>query len=399
MSAGDVHSILYRGTDPLNAQFKPSYDPSKKTTRLRAGKGPIAPVADDDRGLKTAPESSAASRRLQRLKARTPIEGGTRRPAEAVVIVAATSATIRDEGEVPGGGGDTEAPAVVGGGDMLREEAIRLRKLEEQQLEEIEMEEGEEDDDIIDEDDASTAHASIVYKPKFITKSERNSTKRKELDELKEKLREAQELDRLEERVNESKSLVKDLSIVEEVPTRVRFSNLDDEEMPDDNDDLHAEEEFEKWKIRELTRLKRDKEEEAEREIFLKEVERRRNMTDEERVKDDERLDKLLPQKEDKQKYRFLQKYHHKGAFFQDKAQTGEEPLYLRDFGAPTNDDLVDRSALPKPMQLRRDKFGKVGQTKYTHLTDIDTTDRTSGWFKKTNDAKEQPPAKRARGN
>lgn len=36
----------------------------------------------------------------------------------------------------------------------------------------------------------------------------------------------------------------------------------------------------------------------------------------------------------------------------------------------------MDKSALPKAMQVRRDKFGKLGQTKYTHLADQDTTDK-----------------------
>lgn len=50
--------------------------------------------------------------------------------------------------------------------------------------------------------------------------------------------------------------------------------------------------------------------------------------------------------------------------------------IFKRDFTAPTLEDKIDKSVLPKAMQVRRDKFGKVGQTKYTHLADQDTTDR-----------------------
>eukprot|EP01069_Polyplicarium_translucidae_P010520 Polyplicarium_translucidae@DN3382_c1_g1_i10.p3 len=150
--------------------------------------------------------------------------------------------------------------------------------------------------------------------------------------------------------------------------------------MPDDDDDVHPEEEFELWKIRELKRLKRDREERAARDIFLEEIERRRNMTEEERKLDDARLDALQPAKETRRKYQFLQKYYHSGAFFQDQAQSGEEPLYLRDINAPTCGDMVDRSALPKPMQVRRDRWGKAGQVKHTHLAADDTTDKTSAW-------------------
>ena len=50
--------------------------------------------------------------------------------------------------------------------------------------------------------------------------------------------------------------------------------------------------------------------------------------------------------------------------------------ILKRDVTAPVLEDKVDKAALPKIMQVRRDKFGKIGQTKYTHLADQDTTDR-----------------------
>jgi len=54
-----------------------------------------------------------------------------------------------------------------------------------------------------------------------------------------------------------------------------------------------------------------------------------------------------------KKKWRFLQKYWHKGAFFQDvpdaadKGAGGDE-IFGRDFSAPTGDDKMDKTVLPK---------------------------------------------------
>ena len=58
-----------------------------------------------------------------------------------------------------------------------------------------------------------------------------------------------------------------------------------------------------------------------------------------------------------KEKWRFLQKYWHKGAFFQE---TSDNPysrdqvdeVYARDYSAPTGEDKLDKSVLPKVMQV-----------------------------------------------
>lgn len=48
--------------------------------------------------------------------------------------------------------------------------------------------------------------------------------------------------------------------------------------------------------------------------------------------------------------------------------------IYKRDFSAPTGEDKFDKQILPKVMQLRKGQFGRAGRTKWTHLTDQDTT-------------------------
>jgi microfibrillar-associated protein 1 len=69
-----------------------------------------------------------------------------------------------------------------------------------------------------------------------------------------------------------------------------------------------------------------------------------------------------------------LQKYYHKGAFFQDEAYNNSEHIYNRDFNLPTWEDSIDRSNVPGIMEKRRGNLFKKGQSKYTHLTNEDTT-------------------------
>ena len=73
-----------------------------------------------------------------------------------------------------------------------------------------------------------------------------------------------------------------------------------------------------------------------------------------------------------------MQKYFHKGAFYQadadDPAATaGAANIFHRDFSAPTGDDKMDKTILPKVMQVKH--FGRSGRTKWTHLVNEDTTD------------------------
>merc|ERR1719401_1275430 len=103
-------------------------------------------------------------------------------------------------------------------------------------------------------------------------------------------------------------------------------------------------------------------------------------MTDAEREEDDRRMDAKAAKREEAKNFNFLQKYYHRGGFFQDKASTGEEPLYNRDYHEPLEEEKFDKNLLPKAMQLRRVQFGKKGQVKHTHLTEVDTTDMSAAW-------------------
>ncbi|KIR36010.1 microfibrillar-associated protein 1 [Cryptococcus deuterogattii MMRL2647] len=136
----------------------------------------------------------------------------------------------------------------------------------------------------------------------------------------------------------------------------------------DDTDGLDVEAEFEEWRTRELARLLREKQAQAAKDEEKEEIERRRAMPEEQRLKEDMEFAARTREKE-KGQMGFLQKYYHKGAFHQD------DNLLNRDYTGAT-ESAVDMTLLPKVMQVR--DFGKASRTKYTHLADQDTSQ--GGW-------------------
>jgi len=150
-----------------------------------------------------------------------------------------------------------------------------------------------------------------------------------------------------------------------------------------DSDDGDPDVEFEAWKFRELQRLKRDREEREAEEAEQAERDRRRTMTEEERIRDNELNPRIVTNQQNKGKMKFLMKYYHRGAFYIDK----EEDVLKRDIMEPTLEDHQDKEALPDVMKVKN--FGRSGRTKWTHLTAEDTTafDGTAGgaWAAKDN--------------
>ena len=76
--------------------------------------------------------------------------------------------------------------------------------------------------------------------------------------------------------------------------------------------------------------------------------------------------------------WKFLQKYYHKGAYFQDEDETGNSrlgPVMMQDFGQATGKDAyMNKEAMPEVMQVKN--FGFRSQVKWTHLSKEDTTQR-----------------------
>lgn len=494
-SAGDIHSILYKGHDILK-QREPTYDASRKIRRYFPGKIPEYASSRDDeddhedtrlfKGQESASEGSSATsdvvgtdiphtpritesvesvsiheRRLRLLKniendndtdgtsdsngsilrrvqegvaeiseltegnqlvrkrRRQVIEQGTvlehraavdegedlapsrRAIARPILLsVASNSAVVDSETSGKNDEGDRDTAR-----ERIRTAALELRRREEDEVmsalaKKLESKSSENasqakkkthSDNSSSSDDESESDDDLndLDRPMFIPSAKREALREQRELEIAAKENEKREKEEQERRQRESKELLISMIATEEEEERLRLEaqekgSWDPDAMPDDDDAVNEEAEYELWKIREMQRIIRNRQESIKRDTLLAEVEARRTMTEEERREDDRRLDALQPKKETSSKYGFMQKYYHKGAFFQDLAASGEESLYLRDVNVPVGEDAVDKKLLPQPMRLRRGQFGKAGQVKHTHLADVDTTDYTAAWYQST---------------
>lgn len=103
-------------------------------------------------------------------------------------------------------------------------------------------------------------------------------------------------------------------------------------------------------------------------------MDRLRNLTEEERQTELIKNPKVVTNKAEKGKMKFMQKYFHRGAFYLDR----DEKVLKRNVMEPTLEDHHDKAVLPKVMQVKN--FGRAGRTKYTHLVDQDTTKFDAAW-------------------
>ncbi|XP_022095031.1 microfibrillar-associated protein 1-like [Acanthaster planci] len=234
--------------------------------------------------------------------------------------------------------------------------------------------EEEEEDSEYEEYTDSEEESGPRLKPVFVARKDRVTVQEKEMAAQKEQ--EIEEMDKLkiEERRKETLRLVEKTNRQElelEAESSVKEANLNSVNTDDEND----EEEYETWQVRELKRIKRDREQREQLQKELAEAERLRNMTEEERRNELRVNPKTITNKAVKGRYKFLQRYYHRGAFFLDE----EDQIYQRDVAKPTLEDHFDKTVLPKVMQVKN--FGRSGRTKYTHLVDQDTTEVDAPWM------------------
>lgn len=257
---------------------------------------------------------------------------------------------------------------------MLRQKVLQQKREEEVLTKEEEKKSdssSEESSEYEDETGSEEDHEPRI-KPQFIRKCDRTTEIEREKDLIKQRQLEQEAKRQAKERRRNTLKLVEE-SIKKDVETQKaeKDPNINDVQTDDDNDEL----EYEAWKLRELKRIKRERDERDQAEKEREEVEKFRNMTEEERRKEFQVNPKEVTNKSSKGKYKFLQKYYHRGAFYLDK----DETVLKQDFSAPTLEDHFDKTILPKVMQVKN--FGRCGRTKYTHLVDQDTTKFDSPWM------------------
>ena len=250
-----------------------------------------------------------------------------------------------------------------------------IMEKEDEQAEVSEEEEGEETSE--EETTDSEEEEGARLKPVFVRKKDRLTVQEKEKEDAKQRQieREAEEAKKARRRET--------LRIVE---TTVKKEVMERKEKDTDplglneiiTDDENEEVEYESWKLRELKRMKRDRDEKETLDRENAETERLRNMTEEERRQELRNNPREVTNKAAKGKYKFMQKYYHRGAFFMEK----EEGLFKRDCSSATLEDNFDKTVLPKVMQVKN--FGRSGRTKYTHLVDQDTTQFDAAWSQET---------------
>jgi microfibrillar-associated protein 1 len=213
--------------------------------------------------------------------------------------------------------------------------------------------------------DSDAPPRRVRLKPVFVSKRDRITIHERQQEELQQIRAEKAEMERLVQRKQESEQMVidalrreaeQDAAAMNEVSTFVTF-----EPEPDPMPPLDEEAELEGWKLRELLRIRRDRNAFAEMEKEREDVERRRLMNDKELLRENMKDEKWVKKnrKKDSSSRKFMQRHYHRGAFFTD----ADHEVLNRDFSAATGEDYgYNKAELPEVLRVK--KFGMKGRTK-----------------------------------
>ncbi|KAF2859946.1 hypothetical protein K470DRAFT_282307 [Piedraia hortae CBS 480.64] len=237
--------------------------------------------------------------------------------------------------------------------------------------EEEEGEEGEEGEESSDEDEEEEEQKKF-FKPVFMSKAQRAALQKPTVSSV-EKEEEPPKAEKIDHMLQETLNR-------EAAARAARRKEWDDvdvaEDDVDDRDGIDPEAECAAWELRELKRVRRERLAIEEKEKLREEVERRKNMTAEEREEEDRAFLKAQQMEKDiKGRMAFLQKYHHKGAFYHDVEDEEVKEVLNRDFaGAKFEDEVADKSILPEYMKIRdMAKLGRKSRSKYKDMRSEDT--------------------------
>ncbi|KXG47293.1 uncharacterized protein PGRI_011630 [Penicillium griseofulvum] len=258
--------------------------------------------------------------------------------------------------------------------------AAKSAKEEESDEEESDEEESSEEESSSEDE----APRRMLIRPTFIKKDKRNAAAQAGQTNAQSEADRAAEAEaqRAAQRQEKADQLIRDQlekeAIARSSANRAwdddELIEAEDEEAIDDTDGLDPEAERAAWTLRELKRVQRAREAIEASEKEREEIERRRNLTAEEREREDSEF--IAKQKEDREATRgqtgFMQRYFHKGAFFRGDLEA--EGLDRRELMGARFEDDVNRDTLPEYMQVRdMTKLGKKGRTRYRDLKSEDT--------------------------
>jgi microfibrillar-associated protein 1 len=223
-----------------------------------------------------------------------------------------------------------------------------------------------------EEDDSDEEEAVEMVRPMFVKKSDRSTLVSTDVQLTLAEEERARELAAEElRRAQTVEMMAIEDAKEEEAKMDLVDGNISDIEKNDD-----PEEEFELWKIRELKRLKRDRDAQHKLELEREGVEARKHMTDaevmRERREEARRNRDASDSKEtaERRSLKPMQRSYHKGAFFKD---TMDELTKTHDWNAPTGaDNWFNRETGPDSVKYKR--YGASAANKAGSLREQDTS-------------------------